>query len=135
MIAFLYIILRHGLARSILLMPSKYSSEVLCSLFVALSELTICLMGSNDHILSGIMGNLMGLITELYRVMFGRIMDNSAEKEEVSTYVNHFKAISTKLLSKPWLFKYYMQNISLNNCLWFLYRSCYTICSLNQIVI
>ena len=116
-------------------MSSKYRSEVLTSLFVALSDLTVCLMGGNDHILSGIMGNLMGLITELYRVMFARMADNSAEKEEVSTYVNHFKAISTKLLSKPWLCKYYMQNISLNHCVWSLYCSCCPICSLNQIVI
>lgn len=78
-----------------------------------LSRLTGCIMGSDDHVLSGSVGNLMGLITELYRVMFAQLSKTSIGQEELSVYVNNFKFISTKLLGKPSIFQHHMQSISL----------------------
>lgn len=72
-------------------------------------------MGSDDRVLSGSVGNLMGLITELYRVMFAHVAKTSIEPEELSVYVNNFKFISTKLLGKPSIFQHHMQSISFLN--------------------
>lgn len=57
----------------------------------------------------------MGLITELYRVMFAHVAKTSIEPEELSVYVNNFKFISTKLLGKPSIFQHHMQSISFLN--------------------
>ena len=69
-------------------------------------------MGSDDRTLSGSVGNLMGLITELYRVMFAQVAKTSVAPEELSVYVNNFKFIASKLLGKPSIFQHHMQSIS-----------------------
>ena len=68
-------------------------------------------MTLGENVTTYSVANIMSTVFVLYSIMFKQIV-NDTNPKEASTYVNMMKSITTKMLTKPLMFKYYCVNIS-----------------------
>lgn len=68
-------------------------------------------MTLGENVTTYSVANIMSTVFVLYSVMFKQIV-NDTNPKEASIYVNMMKSITTKMLTKPLMFKYYCVNIS-----------------------
>lgn len=79
-------------------------------LYDLLCDLVLHVINLKDTILTYSIANILFVITQLYRIMFKQVVDKNSE---ISVYINSFKSVTSRMTSKPLLFKHYMVNISL----------------------
>lgn len=94
-------------------------------------------MSLGEHVITHSVANIISMTTELYRVMFremAKLQGDDAQCQNrqavLGVYINNFKSVTGKMVSKPLLFKYYSIYISyrFSVLLSFLYLTCYAIC-------
>ena len=86
---------------------------IIASLYEACCSLLLHIMGLGENIITYSIANIMSAILSLYSVLFRMLVNESKEKSMMNIYVNLMKAITSKMLTKPLLFKYYCVNISI----------------------
>ena len=62
-----------------------------------------------DSVITYPIANLIYLIQQLYGIMFNQIVQ---QNQHMSIFINAMKEITSRLVSKPLLFKYYMISVS-----------------------
>lgn len=94
-------------------------------------------MSLGEHVITYSVANIISMTRELYRVMFREIAKQQGDDAQcensqrvLGVYINNFKAITGKMVSKPLLFKYYSIYISFRVSAPYvlLYPTCCVIC-------
>ena len=76
-------------------------------------------MSLGEHVITYSVANIISMTRELYRVMFREMAKQQGDDAQcensqgvLGVYINNFKSITGKMVSKPLLFKYYSIYIS-----------------------
>ena len=74
------------------------------------------IMSLGENVITYSVANIVAMATELYRVLFREMVKSDDDGEQgqgvLGVYINEFKAVTSKMVAKPLLFKYYSIYIS-----------------------
>lgn len=71
--------------------------------------MVLLLINLKTTVLTYAIANFIYFVLQLYHILFSHLLNNDPD---IKLYINGFKAITTRMTTKPLLFKHYMMNIS-----------------------